>query len=119
MLKKIVCLVCGFGFAYLSMAEQYTYRTTVDGIEYLLTANPEEKWFCLEKAITLTADQYDMVINLDRLRPSWEYEYTDARIGASAFENNEYITSIAIEANSQKLTICEKAFKNCVNLRYF
>ena len=116
-MKKLIGFMFITMFSFVVIAEQYTYRTTSNGIEYLLTANPDEGWVCLERAITLTADNYDMVIDLQSIVP-YDADYTDVKIGASAFEGNEYITSIWIyhEPWTPKLTICDNAFKNCIRL---
>ena len=117
-MRKLIWFMFMTMLSVVVFAEQYTYRITVDGIEYLMTANPEEKWFCLEKAILLTANQYDMDVFIERITPQDATIYTDIKIGASAFENNEYISSLVIYGNGDdiKMTICEKAFKNCANL---
>ena len=116
MLKRIGCLVCGICLAFSSLAEMSeTRRVTVNGIEWLYTINETDKdvkSIVLEKAILLTADQYDMTINVAdfvyAVAPSYFYYDKDAwneylgcnwivKIGASAFEGNEYLTKLTIE----------------------
>ena len=139
MLKKIGMMVVSICFALSCIGEMSeTRRVTVNGIEWLYTINETDKdvkSIVLEKAILLTADQYEMTINvadiIDAIAP-----YTDERneyfgcdwivkIGASAFEGNEYLTKITIQdgywreftSNKIYLTICTKAFKDCPNFQ--
>ena len=120
-----------------------TRRVTVNGIEWLYTISEADKALksiVLEKAILLTSDQYEMTINVADIvwavAPSYIYYNEDTRkeylgcdwivkIGASAFEGNEYLTKMTIQDgywqefsnNKIYLTICTKAFKNCSNLQ--
>ncbi|MBR6586329.1 MAG: leucine-rich repeat protein [Kiritimatiellae bacterium] len=139
MLKKIGMMVVSICFALSCIGEMSeTRRVTVNGIEWLYTIDETDKdvkSIVLEKAILLTADQYEMTINvadiISEIAP-----YTDERneyfgcdwivkIGASAFEGNEYLTKITIQdgywreftSNKIYLTICTKAFKDCPNFQ--
>ena len=92
-----------------------TRRVTVNGIEWLYTISEADKALksiVLEKAILLTSDQYEMTINVADIvwavAPSYIYYDEDTRkeylgcdwivkIGASAFEGNEYLTKMTIQ----------------------
>ena len=126
----LLATVAGPLSALAEMSE--TQRGTFNGIEWLYTVDPEAKRVVLEKAILLTAEQYNMEINLDSIfRAAFPYDaganqydvsgatQYNVWIGASAFEGNEYLTGISFykyDGVPVNLTICEKAFMDCVNL---
>lgn len=125
MLKKIDLMVASFYFALPIFAEMSeTKRGTFDGIEWLYTVDYEAKRLVLEKAILLTAAQYEMEIDFYSVLQGCfghspkENEVYDVWIGASAFEGNEYLTGIdfSVWGPEINLTFSDNAFKGCVNL---
>ena len=113
MLKKIGMMV-----ASICLALSCT-GVTVNGIEWLCTINETDKnvkSIVLEKAILLTADQYQMTINvadiIDAIAPYTKDERNEyfgcdwiVKIGASAFEGNEYLTKITIPVRQIERTL--------------
>ena len=132
-IKKIICLAYGICLALCCLGD--TDRVTINGIEWLYTVNHEGRRIVLEKAILLTSEigVYDMSLSLELgslfgknmetgkyYVDEWGGAY-EVWIGASAFEGNEYLRSVEIDpciSSEVSLTICEKAFKDCVYLEY-
>ena len=137
MLKKIGMMVASICLALSCMGGMSeTKRGTFDGIEWLYTVDYEAGRVVLEKAILLTSESYYMEVNINEMlieifrANGYGVDYRnfkecDVLIGASAFEENDYLSQIRIKVSSLQdaptvnLSIGERAFKGCCNFNTF